>query len=46
LQNLHEDFCVVDRKALKALCEVLVTNLAWQRKAVSLIRRLRSGKKN
>ena len=44
LQELHKDFCIVDRKAIEGLHRELVRNLEWQEKAIRIIRKLRNGK--
>jgi len=41
LENLHKDFCIVDRKALKALHDELVKIRKWQERALKIIRHLK-----
>jgi len=41
LNNLHHDFCIVDRKAVVALHKELERILNWQQRAMRLIKKLR-----
>lgn len=41
LEGLHEDFSIVDRKALEAVHRELLYFRRWQIRALKLIRRLK-----